>query len=289
MPDWVALTRIRQRCRRIRGARASQAFWFKPVVFLHIPKTGGTSLTEALLVMRYWTHTLTDQGNITPDLLRIYSSFPAEEQSRTLIYGHADHGVFRAFTNATLLTIVRDPEEQAVSNYLHILRSPDTPLYREAHLLTFSDFLRTHWQCLVFQNISLVVPNSTRPIGTREEFFSYLPVIRGVLNRIDFVGTSDNLSGFLTTLCCAYGLREPTLHHLHRAIDLGATTQQIAELRRLYRTVTEEPLLAHLVAEERALYQTALRKAQAMQRKYRQGNSRRWIKQRGDSLVQPLS
>jgi hypothetical protein len=83
------------------------------------------------------------------------------------------------------------------------------------------------------------------------------------------------LSDFLTSLCCAYGVAEPSLHHLHRAIDLGATTQQIAELRRFYRTVIEEPLLARLVAEEQALYQTARRKAQAMQRKYRRGNS--WL------------
>jgi len=251
---------------------------FRPVVFLHVPKTAGTSLIQALLAMKPWAHTLTHEGNITPELLHSYASLSVDQRSDALIYGHAYHGIFQAFTDATLLTVVRDPEEQAVSNYLHILRSPDTHLYQDAQALSFRDFLHKHWQCFVFQSMSLDVPTSTCPIASRNDFFSRVPAIHSVLNRIDFVGTTDDLSGFMATLSRAFGVPAPPMPYLHRAVDLGASTAQIAALRASYRALAEEPSLTHLVAEERALYQTAKRKAETLQRKYRNLMPWAWFK-----------
>jgi len=249
----------------------------RPVVFLHIPKTAGTSLIQALLAMKPWRNTLTDQGNITPELLRVYGSLSAEQQPDTLIYGHAYHATFPAFADATLLTVLRDPEEQAVSHYLHVLRSPDSHLYRDAHALPFADFLRKHWPCLVFQNISLDVPNSERPIATRDDFFSRLPAIRRVLDRIDFVGTTDDLCGFVTALSRAFAVAEPPVQYLHRAIDFGISAAEIAALRASYRAVAEEPALARLAAEERALYQAAKRKAEARQHPPKSFSRKPWL------------
>lgn len=211
-----------------------------PVVFLHIPKTAGTSLTHALLALRPWAHILTHDGNITPDMIDTCRSFSAEGQAGTFMHGHPLHGSLDALAGAMTMRVVRDPEQQTVSNYLHIRRGPATPPHHDANALPFDIFLQRHWPLLVFQNISIDVANPRSPIGSQDEFFKRLAPIHEVLARIDFVGTTDNLQAFID-----------------RIADLGVPHAEIVALRAVYRALVADPVLQRLHAAEQALYDAA--------------------------------
>lgn len=230
------------------------------VMFLHIPKTAGTSVTNALMAMKFWNQILTSDGNITAELLQKYNTERGHAHRVTLIHGHACHDILRLAPKAKLLTVVRDPESHAVSNYLHVQRSADTPLHHDANALSFQDFLRKHWQFLVFQNISLDVSNSPRPICNKNDFFARLSAVRRLLDRIDYVGTTDDLVGFFTRLARDFYIPAPSVPESNRAIDHGVSPQRIAALCASYRTLAEDASLAPLIAEERALYLAAQRR-----------------------------
>lgn len=95
------------------------------VVFIHIPKTAGSSLRSAM------TSVLT--GN---ELLSVYPraewatparavpDLPSERrEAARLVFGHFSHGLHRHFSQPTAYaTVVRDPVERVLSAYFHEVR-----------------------------------------------------------------------------------------------------------------------------------------------------------------------
>ena len=161
---------------------------------------------------------------------------------------------------AHLVTVLRLPENQAISNYLHVRRHPELPLYDAAQKMNFSDFMRENWQYLVFQGIALDVVQSATPVDTPETFFRRLPATRALLNSIDFVGCLENMGGLLARLASAFGWDSSGLPvHLNAAPPLDLDCNLIG-LREAYRALSRDPYLAPLVAAEQSIYLQAQRR-----------------------------
>ena len=97
-----------------------------PLYFLHIAKTGGTSLTAALKAFYRAENVISDAGNISVDFIRGQEH---RLQAPVFIHGHAQHGVMsHLMGRVRAITFLRDPPAQAVSNYLHLARDLDNPL-----------------------------------------------------------------------------------------------------------------------------------------------------------------
>ncbi len=230
------------------------------LAFLHIPKTAGTSLTQALLHLRPWTHVLSHNGNIDAVALDAYRGLPAlPERGSVLLHGHAGHGSFETLADALTVTVVRDPVEHAVSHYLHVRRNPDTPLHGHANTLPFDQFLRVIWQFVVFQSISLDVLVSTTPVPAVEEFHSRAAGLPVLLERIDLVDVTDDLQVVLDALSRRLGVISPQVPHQHRAEEFGVTEADRAVLRAQYHELAADPEFAPLFRAERGLYEAARR------------------------------
>jgi hypothetical protein len=106
--------------------------WNRPMheqclLFLHIPKTGGTSLTTAIRwqyrrvptarIVRF------DALNRPPDEIR---RVPLEVRSQAkLVMGHFYYGVHKHIPQkCSYVTLLRDPIARVVSRYRHIVRNP---------------------------------------------------------------------------------------------------------------------------------------------------------------------
>src|ERR1700758_2111911 len=90
-----------------------------PLYFLHIAKTGGTSLTAALKAFYRADEVVSDAGNISVDFIKTQEH---RLTATAFIHGHAHHEVMTYLVDRVrAITLLRDPKSQAVSNYLHVL------------------------------------------------------------------------------------------------------------------------------------------------------------------------
>ncbi|MEB3213274.1 MAG: sulfotransferase family 2 domain-containing protein [Leptolyngbyaceae bacterium] len=97
----------------------------KTVIFLHLMKTGGRTLTR-ILKQNYPQDARFHCGQRAGQSLKELSDMP-EEQRRSLqfIYGHLQFGVHRLLPHpCTYITMLRHPVERVMSHYYYALHNP---------------------------------------------------------------------------------------------------------------------------------------------------------------------
>jgi hypothetical protein len=107
------------------------------LLFVHTPRTGGTSVTQ-LLREHFPKFTRLSQ----PDDFRSFLSLPqAERDSFDMLAGHMPYGVDRFITRPHFYVVwLRDPVDRLISSYFHARMTPGNMLYdfaRSASLLEY--------------------------------------------------------------------------------------------------------------------------------------------------------
>jgi hypothetical protein len=110
------------------------------VIFLHAPKTGGTTLVRII-----------ERQYAPGSVLNLYDSsygeelaaYPSEEIDRVrAIAGHFYFGAHAFISRPSVyITLLRDPVERVISHYHFVRRSPGHYLYDAANELSLSDFV----------------------------------------------------------------------------------------------------------------------------------------------------
>ncbi len=220
----------------------------RSLVFFHVAKTGGTSATASLRSL--YATSVTSNGNLSANCLAT-----SPQAGGTLFHGHPEHGVAWAIPRGVVTaTLLRAPDEQAVSNYLHLLRNPHLPLHAMAVRLGFSGLMTAHWPLLAFQAISLDVALSTTHSDTPAEFLARMPDIQRFLNRIDVVGCLDQLDTVLHDAAHRTGHPvPPPAPRLNTAAEFGTARREVEQLRTEYRALSANPLLREVMAAEAML------------------------------------
>jgi hypothetical protein len=94
------------------------------LVFVHVPKTGGTSLQGV------FQHNGQPVFNIrSPDQARAFLALPEDERAAYMgVFGHMPFGMDRYVDRpVTYITFLRHPVERVLSAYAHNLRHPEEP------------------------------------------------------------------------------------------------------------------------------------------------------------------
>ncbi len=227
-----------------------------PLYFLHIAKTGGTSLTTALKAFYGADEVISDEGNLSVDFIKAHEN---RFSTAAFLHGHAHHGVMSYLLGRVrAITLLRDPKAQAVSNYLHVVRDLDNPLRCAAISLGFSGFITTFWQYAVYQTFALDVSIMPEPARFPEEIEGRVSQVFALLDKMLFVGCLEQINDLCPFLSLLLGLPARLMvPHLNTAAEYGVDGDTLARLRAEYEALHDTAAIAHLLALEQTVYHKA--------------------------------
>jgi hypothetical protein len=86
------------------------------VIFLHIPRFGGTTFRSIL--NKCFNKCYTIKGNISHDEFLKFKNQPNEAEKYDCIMGHMGFGFHQCFPKSTYITTLRNPINRVISNYV---------------------------------------------------------------------------------------------------------------------------------------------------------------------------
>jgi len=234
-----------------------------PIYYMHIEKTGGTSLSAAIARKYPADRIFTDDGAISVPFL---NSIEDRLQSDAFIAGHPHPGVVEHLWNrARIITVVRDPAHQAASYYLHAQRDPAHIHHTCATTLSLHDYLRKHPGYLVFQTSSIAAASASGITNVVDFSVKHTGDVIALMRRFDIVGVTERLNelGPIVSklMFGGSGVRVP---RLNSAISLGSEHAVLDKLVLDYRELEEDYTLAPYIEAERQVYDAAGAMMEAM-------------------------
>ena len=216
-----------------------------PLVFIHVPKAGGTTVNSIL--MKNFRYRLDSYGasffpRYYPDEFVSLVGAPSPDDTRRPVFftGHIDieNDVFRHMPVAYVaITMLRDPVQRITSHYRGESTLPDSPISNEMRSgkLTLVDFFRRLYPSYQRQ-YQIFAPKS----------YNIGEALQNLENRVSFFGLQERFDEFVVLLSDLLGL--PNVAHipLNKTSDDASpvAASQIEELR-------------GLLADDVAFYQSA--------------------------------
>jgi hypothetical protein len=242
----------------------------RPLFFHHVPKTGGTALSEAIRSVVPAGMSVSGHNFFLTQ--QIIEALLAEGLSPSqFIHGHPDFGISLLLQGKVrTITLLRDPAQQLVSHYLAILRDPSNPLHGAARGLGFRKFFTIHKNLLTYQTNNLRMGIESTELGLAaltliDSIAASLPSVFEYLEEMCLVGTLENIEEFLFLLTLEMGWAE--IPKLERHNDAPADDQdQVPGLLAELAQLEADPELAVFFAIERTTYL----KARSLQDRARQ-------------------
>lgn len=118
----------------------------RKIIFLHLPKTGGSALVNILHQYYGLEHSALIAGDNDPLFER------AIKQGTPFIHGHFSSTLLPSAEGYFSATLLRNASDRLISRYVHLVHSKESRLQEElASYRDFSDFLTSsyadNWQC----------------------------------------------------------------------------------------------------------------------------------------------
>ncbi len=117
------------------------------LLFLHIPKAGGTTLHSVIERQFAPEVTFSINGMTPAQSIKEFINLPESERAQIrLVKGHMPYGLHRYLSvAASYLTMLRDPVDRIISHYYFVLNSPGHYLHTEvtSRKMSLPDFVRS--------------------------------------------------------------------------------------------------------------------------------------------------
>ena len=179
------------------------------LIFLHIPKTAGTTLNRIL----EWQYNPVSIFTVDPHRIRAtvarFKKFPEQRRRRfRVVRGHLLYGIHEFLPQgATYITMLRDPVARVLSTYAFILRRPLHPLHRKlkAGRLGVEDLVRMtphrqNLQCRFISGIGVGPDCDERVLEVAKE---------NLTRAFRIVGLCERFQESLCLMIAAFGWKVP--------------------------------------------------------------------------------
>jgi hypothetical protein len=241
--------------KRLTGREAAE-----PLFFHHVAKTGGTSFVEAMRNITPQELQSTQPGSLTMEFVQALLADGLRPGQ--FIYGHVATGAALPLRGRTqIITLLRDPCEQAISNYYALLNDYRLPDARAAWRLGFRRFLLAYPYFAIFQTASLHVGIEERPLRRTEDLIDRLPIILDYLDEMHAVGTPKLAAVLFNRLATERDAQDPKAYPHRTRTRLFPSRRKM--LREQYAELQRHPELGPLMEAEQALYRKALERVVA--------------------------
>jgi len=210
-----------------------------PLLFVHLPKTGGTSLGalfEAGMAQDERVAVYGGELRLTgPDKDFVRRTKGSLDQLR-LIYGHFSFGVHEILSTAPrYATILRDPVARVVSLYRHLAREPGLPFHRRIAAGMGLEEWVAGGETEMTNNHACRVLSGTPPESRKfEDSPAMLNLAkRNVERYFEFLGTMARFEDDVENLCRTLGLNPMPIPQLNTGpAGDGPTAGEVEVLRR---------------------------------------------------------
>jgi hypothetical protein len=179
------------------------------LIFLHIPKTAGTTLNRII----EWQYNPVSIFTVDPHRIRAtvsrFQKFPEQRRRRfRVVRGHLLYGIHEFLPQgATYITMLRDPVARVLSTYAFILRRPLHPLHRKlkAGRLGVEDLIRMtphrqNLQCRFISGIGVGPDCDERVLEVAKE---------NLTHAFRIVGLCERFQESLCLMMAAFGWKVP--------------------------------------------------------------------------------
>lgn len=209
-------------------------------IFLHIPKTAGSTLNHVLKYQYHTPQAIFTLDHPDPEVAgRAFCELPRKRREATrLLTGHCQFGIHRSLaTPSSYFTLLRNPIDRVISHYYFVRHNPLHPDHSRMvqEKMTFEDYLNS-------RSVLMLENGQTRMLAGRngvdyqadygqcdEEVLAIAE--KNLLKHFDVVGLQEEFDATLLLLQKAYGWRTPYY-----------VTQNITQHRPQVREVSPETL-----------------------------------------------
>ena len=229
------------------------------ILYQHIPKTGGQTLA-----------------------VRIASAFPADRSSfmefdlnypngvdilksllekKDFIECHVNGPVLMDFKELDVLTTIREPVSQLVSNYFHILRDPKLHLHTTAKLLSPEEFFSRYGDLLANHQTRYFISAYSHLSPDLDRLTAWASIMLESIKRVRWFVPTENIDEF----CMLWQIETGMQMQLAESDNINVAGSSYGDIAEIKKIVKEMP---ELYSIDLLLWQTA---------RLHYGNYRRFI------------
>lgn len=212
------------------------------VIFLHIPKTAGSTLDQ-VIYRQYRFHQVYTTGQASQQgVAAIQKMSEAERGKLRLIKGHMTFGIHHYISGPwAYFTFFRDPLERTISYFYYICRAPEHPLYTLIHeqKMDLRQYLEERLDPILYNCHTRLLSGvwDEIPAGACTE--EHLEIAKENLNQMKVVGLTEQFDASLLLLGQAFGWKQ-----------LYYTQQNVTARRPARRNLPPETMAAVQAANE---------------------------------------